>query len=45
MKSISQGNSAYAGGTPSQGSSSMYVYQGRIALSRGHSISVIDVIS
>jgi len=44
MQSLSQ-NNTYGCAKFSQGGSSMYVHQSRISLGRGHSISVIDVIS
>jgi len=44
MKSLSQGGS-YGHSSLSQGSSSMYTYQGRVSVSRGQSVCVVEVFS
>jgi len=44
METFSQSANGY-GSKLSGGNSSMYVYQGRISLSRGQSISVVEVYS
>jgi hypothetical protein len=41
MQKLSQNNN-YTGGNQSQGMSSVYVYHGRVSVSRGQSISVIE---
>jgi hypothetical protein len=45
MKTFSQNEISYGGSKPSNGNSSVYAYQGRVSISRGQSISVIEVYS